>query len=157
MFDVFDAKDTTDFSLNRSDREPDIASNRKSRHDSRGAVTLAANHFSTKEANVSQDKLPSGADRLAKRHPQVWKAFAGLGEAVATDGPLDTRTRRLVKLALAIGADSEGAVHSHVRRAIDEGITAEEVRHVALLAIPTLGLPRAVKGMTWMDDILVEK
>ncbi len=103
---------------------------------------------------MSQDKLPSGADRRAKRHPQVWKAYAGLGEAVATGGPLDTRTRWLVKLALAIGADSEGAVHSHVRRAVDEGISAEELRHVALLAIPTLGLPRAVKGLTWMDDIL---
>jgi alkylhydroperoxidase/carboxymuconolactone decarboxylase family protein YurZ len=30
---------------------------------------------------------------------------------------------------------------------------SEELRHVMLLAIPTLGIPAAVKAMTWMDDI----
>ena len=35
---------------------------------------------------------------------------------VVPAGPLDQKTVRLVKLALAIGAKSEGAVHSHVRR-----------------------------------------
>ncbi len=106
---------------------------------------------------MSQDKLPSGADRLAKRHPKVWKAFAELGEAVASEGPLDAKTRRLVKLALAIGAGSEGAVHSHARRAVEEGVAPADMQHVALLAIPTLGLADAVKGMTWMDDILGKK
>jgi alkylhydroperoxidase/carboxymuconolactone decarboxylase family protein YurZ len=100
------------------------------------------------------EKLPSGAGKLAERHPQVWAAYAGLGAAVADAGPLDPKTRRLVKLALAIGKESEGAVHSHVRRGLDEGITAQELRHVMLLAIPTLGLPAAVKALTWIDDIV---
>ena len=98
--------------------------------------------------------LPSGAGRLADRHPKVWSAYEQLGEAVAEDGPLDAKTRRLVKLALAIGCASEGAVHSHIRRAVAEGLKPEELRHVMLLSIPTLGLPAAVKAMTWMDDIL---
>jgi alkylhydroperoxidase/carboxymuconolactone decarboxylase family protein YurZ len=98
--------------------------------------------------------LPSGAGRLADRYPTVWTAYEHLGEAVAEGGPLDAKTRRLIKLALAIGRESEGAVHSHVRRAVSEGINADELRHVMLLAIPTLGLPAAVKSMTWMDDIL---
>src|ERR1022692_2681614 len=98
--------------------------------------------------------LPSGAGRLADRHPKVWAAYEHLGEAVAEGGPLDAKTRRLIKLALAIGRESEGAVHSHVRRAVSEGINADELRHVMLLAIPTLGLPAAVKSMTWMDAIL---
>ena len=98
--------------------------------------------------------LPSGAGRLASRHPKVWAAYERLGEAVAEAGPLDAKTRRLVKLALAIGCESEGAVHSHIRRAVSEGISADELRHVMCLAIPTLGLPAAVKALTWMDDIL---
>lgn len=100
------------------------------------------------------DDLPSGAGRLAERHPKVWAAYADLGATVAEGGPLDAKTRRLVKLALSIGTESEGAVHSHARRALDEGITADELRHVMLLAIPTLGLPAAVKAMTWIDDIV---
>jgi alkylhydroperoxidase/carboxymuconolactone decarboxylase family protein YurZ len=104
--------------------------------------------------NVTKtEELPSGAGDLARAYPAVWQAFAALGQATAEAGPLDARTRRLVKLALAIGAASEGAVHSHTRRAIAEGLSKKELKQVALLAIATLGLPQAVKGLTWIEDI----
>ena len=69
----------------------------------------------------SEDKmkrdLPSGAGRLADFHPKVWAAYEHLGEAVAEGGPLDARTRRLIKLALAIGCSSEGLfIHTCVGR-----------------------------------------
>jgi alkylhydroperoxidase/carboxymuconolactone decarboxylase family protein YurZ len=99
------------------------------------------------------DQLPSGASKVARAHPEVWAAYAALGRAVAEAGPLDRRTARLVKLALAIGALSEGAVHSHVRRGLADGLSPEDLRHVALLAIPTLGLPQAAKGLSWIEDI----
>jgi alkylhydroperoxidase/carboxymuconolactone decarboxylase family protein YurZ len=68
-------------------------------------------------------------------------------------GVLIASAVRLIKLALAIGASSEGAVHSHVRRAMEEGIPKEEIKQVALLAIPTLGFPQAVRVLTWIEDI----
>ena len=61
-------------------------------------------------------ELPAGAANLAKQFPRVWDAYQNLGEACAEAGPLDAKTRRLIKLALAIGRGSEGAVHSHARR-----------------------------------------
>ena len=96
------------------------------------------------------EELPSGAGDVARQHPAVWNAFSALGEACSKAGPLDGTVARLVKLALAIGVSSEGAVHSHTRRALAEGISREELNHVALLAIPTLGLPQAVRALTWM-------
>lgn len=99
------------------------------------------------------EELPSGAGKLARAYPNVWKAYEALGKSTAEAGPLDGRTRRLVKLALAIGASSEGAVHSHVRRALEEGVPKDELKQVTLLAITTLGLPQAVKGLTWIEDI----
>ena len=66
------------------------------------------------------ERLPGGAAKIAESHPDVWKAYAALGEACAEAGPLTHRERRLVKLALAVGAASEGAVHSHARRAREE-------------------------------------
>lgn len=77
------------------------------------------------------DNLPGAAGDLARRHPEVWAAYAKLGEACSTAGPLSAHERRLVKLALAIGAASVGAVHSHARRAEDEGI--EDVALPALV------------------------
>lgn len=103
------------------------------------------------------ENLPSGAGRLAQHHPQIWEAYAELGKRCSDAGPLDSSVRRLIKIALAAGAGSEGALHSHVRRGLAEGLSAEQIRHIALLAIPTLGLPCAVRTMTWMDDILTKR
>lgn len=97
-------------------------------------------------------KMPGAAGDLADQHPDIWAAYAALGKACANAGPLNDRERRLVKLALAIGANSEGAVHSHARRARSEGVEEDAIQHVALLAVGTLGLPRAVAAKTWIED-----
>ncbi len=99
------------------------------------------------------DKLPGAAGDLARKHPAVWEAYSALGKATAKAGGLSDRERRLVKLALSIGADSEGAVHSHSRRALSEGLAADDLHQVALLAIGPLGLPRAVAAGTWIADV----
>ncbi|MFC7134894.1 MULTISPECIES: carboxymuconolactone decarboxylase family protein [Salinibaculum] len=99
------------------------------------------------------EELPSIASELATEHPDVWDAYADLGEACSDAGPVDGETKRLVKLALAIGAQSEGAVHSHVRRALDEGVDPDALRHVALLGIPTIGFPKSMAAVTWIDDL----
>ena len=91
-------------------------------------------------------------DLFRKHHPDVWKAFNELGDRCHQAGPLDERARRLVKLALSIGAGLEGATHSAVRAARETGITEKEVNHVAVLAISTLGLPAATRAMTWIAD-----
>ena len=97
--------------------------------------------------------LPGAAGDLADSHPAIWAAYAQLGEATAAAGTLSERERRLVKLALAIGAASKGAVHSHSRRGLSEGIEAADLNQVALLAIGPLGLPRAVAAGTWIADV----
>jgi alkylhydroperoxidase/carboxymuconolactone decarboxylase family protein YurZ len=102
---------------------------------------------------VDPDDLPSGAGHVARTYPQVWKAYAEVGRACSEAGSVSGRTARLVKLALAIGALSEGAVHSHTRRALEEGVAADDLKQVALMAIPTLGFPQAVRALTWIEDI----
>ena len=102
---------------------------------------------------MTQPELPSTAGEIAEQYPDVWSAYSALGEAVADAGPLSDRERRLVKLALAIGAGSEGAVHSHVRRAEREGINTASLQQVALLSIPTLGFPRAAAAFSWIGDL----
>lgn len=97
--------------------------------------------------------LPGAAGDLAKNNPDVWEAYAALGAATANAGGLSERERRLVKLALSIGAGSEGAVHSHARRGLSEGLAKEDLHQVTLLAIGPLGLPRAVAAGTWVADI----
>lgn len=100
------------------------------------------------------DELPELPTTFAREHPEVWDAYRGLGKTCAEAGPLDDKTRRLVKLAFALAMRSEGAVHSHVRRALREGVSEAELLHVATLAIPTLGFPNALAGRSWIEDLL---
>lgn len=66
--------------------------------------------------------MPGAAGDLSGKHPKIWSAFPVLGKATAAGRPLSGRERHLVELALAVGAGSEGAVHSHIRRARSEGV-----------------------------------
>ena len=96
--------------------------------------------------------LPKQVNQFSKQYPKIWGAFNELGERCHQAGPLDEKTRRLIKIALSIGAGLEGATHSAVRNARRIGITADEINHVALLAITTIGLPAATRAMTWIGD-----
>ncbi len=97
---------------------------------------------------------PSGAGVFAAQFPETWSAYEALGKACTESGPLDARSRRLIKLALSIGARSEGAVHSHARQALEEGLSAAELRQVAALSITSLGFPAAMAGLSWINDML---
>jgi 4-carboxymuconolactone decarboxylase len=99
-----------------------------------------------------QEPLPDSISAFEKKHPAVWEAFAKLGEACHETGPLDEKTRRLVKLAMAVGLRHEGAVHSATRNALQSGVTREEIEHVAILAITTIGWPSAYAARTWIED-----
>ncbi len=92
--------------------------------------------------------------KMKERHPQLLDAVEALGAAVAIAGPLSEKTRQLVQLAAAAAIRSEGAVHSHARRAIKAGASAEEVRHTIMLLTSTIGFPTVVAAMTWADDVL---
>jgi len=98
-------------------------------------------------------EISGAAGELAKHYPAVWDAYAALGAATARSGGLSDRERRLVKLALAIGAGSEGAVHSHSRRALEQGVPVEDLHQIAFLAIGPLGFPRGIAAWTWIVDI----
>jgi Carboxymuconolactone decarboxylase family len=52
------------------------------------------------------------------------------------------------------GVGSEGAVHSHARRALAAGASAAQVRDAVLLLVTTIGFPRAAAAMSWVDDVI---
>lgn len=102
-------------------------------------------------------KLPSRYTKFFERYPEVGAAYRDLGDAVAEAGPLDPKARALVKLGIAVGARMEGAVHSHVRKSLEAGVTPDEIRHAVLQATTTLGFPGMMAALSWADDVLAEK
>ena len=97
-------------------------------------------------------KLPAPVEAFKQDYNDVWQSFARLGECCHEAGPLDERARRLVKLALAVGAGLEGGTHSAVRNALAAGLTPDEIKHVAVLAVTTVGFPSAMRALTWIGD-----
>ncbi len=89
------------------------------------------------------------------RYPKLGEAWESIHDAGAA-GPLDRKVQRLVKFAVALGAMREGAAHASVRKALDQGITREELEQVVALAAGTLGLPATVAAYSWVLDV-VEK
>jgi len=99
-------------------------------------------------------EIPKRYTQFKEDFPEVASAYESMGDAVHKAGPLDDKTRALIKLAISTGARLEGAVHSHARKAIKVGATKEEMRQVALLALPTIGLPSMMAALSWIDDII---
>lgn len=99
-------------------------------------------------------KPPRHFNQLTKRFPEYMTVLERLGETVKQAGPLDPKTSELIQLAASAAIRSEGAVHSHTRRAQDLGATREEVYQTLLLLTSTIGFPTVSAAMTWADDVL---
>ena len=91
---------------------------------------------------------------MKQQHPELMQAYESLGEAAKRAGPLDARTAALTKLALNLAAELEGGSHSAVNKALEAGCTPDEIRHVATMAVTTLGFPAMMRARTRVEDVL---
>ncbi|MFA7327496.1 MAG: carboxymuconolactone decarboxylase family protein [Candidatus Kapaibacterium sp.] len=100
-----------------------------------------------------KDKIPSRYIKVKENYPDILNSYEGLGEAVHSAGPLDAKTRALVKLAISTGAGLEGAIASHARKASKIGATPDEMKHVAFLSLPTIGFPKMMIALKVIEQL----
>ena len=98
-------------------------------------------------------KPPKTHDDFRETFPELGEAWQIIGGA-GKKGPLDEKTARLIKLAVAIGAQQEGAVHASVRKGLAMGISRAELEQLVALSAGTLGFPQTVAAYTWIKDLL---
>ncbi len=103
------------------------------------------------------DYLPEVYQQFERRFPTVKGAFDSLGAAEHKAGPLTEKERRLVKLGVAVGAESEGGVRSHVRKLLGIGASQEEILHAIVLALTTIGFPATNAALSWAEEVLAEE
>jgi len=98
-------------------------------------------------------KAPKAFLAFSRRYPLLAQAWDLIHDA-GKDGPLDEKTCRLLRLAIALGARQEGAVHSSVRKGLAMGITQAEFEQVVALCAGTLGMPATVAAFCQVHDVL---
>jgi len=100
--------------------------------------------------------LPDIYKQFSEKFPDIFKHYEDLGIACRNAGPLSEKDQNLVKLGIAIGANSRGGIMSHTRKALAAGATPDEVIQVVLLGLTTTGFPLMMAAMKWVDSVLNE-
>jgi AhpD family alkylhydroperoxidase len=83
-----------------------------------------------------------------EKHPDVFEAYQNFGSSLhESGGPLDEKTRWLVKIAVSAASQFEYALQTHIERALQAGCTPEEIEHTILLTAPSAGFPRMMSAL----------
>ena len=94
---------------------------------------------------------------ITSRFGKVMKAHQRLGGELLAVGPLKKKQAHLVQLAAAAATRSEGAVHSHVRRALEAGVKPDAIYHTLVLLISTIGFPAVSAALSWARETIEKK
>jgi AhpD family alkylhydroperoxidase len=86
-------------------------------------------------------ELSGGLKNLRAGSPDVMKAFSGIAQAALAPKALDTKTKELVALGIAVAVRCDDCIAFHVKAVIDAKATREEVNDVLGMAIYMGGGP----------------
>ncbi|SDG41986.1 carboxymuconolactone decarboxylase family protein [Roseospirillum parvum] len=78
--------------------------------------------------------------------PETWGAFSDMAAAATKDGALDPKTKELLAVAISIAVRCDGCIAFHVRGAVKNGATREEMLETIGIALFMGGGPSSVYG-----------
>jgi nitrite reductase/ring-hydroxylating ferredoxin subunit/alkylhydroperoxidase/carboxymuconolactone decarboxylase family protein YurZ len=94
--------------------------------------------------------MSDALEYLVKARPEAMKGyFKFLKEA---GRHLDPKTRAIISVITKVGSQTDSGFRQYLSRALDAGVTPNEILDAMLQAFPLLGLARIV----WAVDILLE-
>lgn len=67
--------------------------------------------------------------------PDVMKAFANIAQAAVAPKALDTKTKELIALGIAVAVRCDDCIGFHVKAALEQGASREEVTETLGMAI----------------------
>src|SRR5258708_25317133 len=88
----------------------------------------------------SKAGIPARYQHFEKSYPAVMQAVEALGEATQSAGPLDSKSRALVQLAIAIGGGWAAAVQKYTPRALGGRCSPAAMQQLGVAASITSGL-----------------
>ena len=97
--------------------------------------------------------IPKPYAQFKARFPEILQRNEELGQFIHEQGgPLDDKTRWLIKLGISAASRHQTGVATHAKRAREAGATEEEINHALLLVIPTCGFPTFMEAYNQVKE-----
>lgn len=101
------------------------------------------------------DVIEKNLKYLIDNHKEIYDAYEKFGKMVhEKGGPLDEKTRWLIKVSLSTECQNEFSLRTHILKALHSGCSKEEVEHAILLVAPTCGFPKMMKGLLVFRQVI---
>jgi AhpD family alkylhydroperoxidase len=86
-------------------------------------------------------------EKLAHQHPDVMKRIRDVSAEVYKDGVLSTKAKRLIALAIALGAGCRNCILAQTQHALEKGATKDEI-------LETISVVMSMRGTTGVAESL---
>jgi alkylhydroperoxidase/carboxymuconolactone decarboxylase family protein YurZ len=107
------------------------------------------------ERSKCMDTIERNLAYFKEKHNDIYKAYAEFGKMLHEEGgPLDAKTRWLIKIATSTSCQNPYALKTHIRKALKNGCSRDEVEHAILLTAPTAGFPVMMEGILVLQETL---
>lgn len=93
-----------------------------------------------------QDELRMPTRELRHAIPQVYAGYRQLHDSALAAGALDTRTKELIALAIAVSKECDGCIAAHAHAAVLHGATPAEAAEAIGVTFLMNGGPATVYG-----------
>lgn len=106
-----------------------------------------------------QDELRQPAKELRAMIPEVLKSYGSLHHAAMADGELNTSTKELIALAVAVALKCDGCIAAHARGAARAGVSRQAIAEAIGVTILLCGGPGTVYGpraLEAFDEFVVD-
>jgi AhpD family alkylhydroperoxidase len=101
------------------------------------------------------DNREKHLDILVEQIPEVAQAVGGVLSTVYRDGALDTKTKRLMAMSIALGAGCRNCILAQTRLALEAGATKTEVFEAISVVIAmrgTTGIAESLRVIQLLDE-----
>ncbi len=90
-----------------------------------------------------------------ENHADIYNAYKSYGQFVhEKGGPLDEKTRWLIKVVLSTDCQNQYSLKTHIIKALKSGCTEAEIEHAILLVGPTSGFPKMMNGLLIFRQVM---
>jgi AhpD family alkylhydroperoxidase len=109
-------------------------------------MTTTAEALSSPHGRQVLDDLSPLHRQLRRAVPEVYAGFGELHRSAFAPGALDTRTKELIALAIAVVEGCDGCVASHAQAAANAGATRQEAAEAIGVTFLMHGGPATIHG-----------